>query len=251
MGYVRLDESTAGREGVTLEFKELIEVVNEIFGKLVQDYGSLGIAAAMFAESAGVPFASAVVIITSGPMIFSGKVSFWSVLAASTAGIILGSLLSYSLGFMSSIAGRYIKKSLINGPDLPEEKGKRRSRIVRLWERYGIFSVFMAQLWGVTRTFISFPAGVMKMNILLFISYTALGGVLFSLGAIGFSIALTGAMSMVVSITRFLLGLSPWVWVGALLVLVTAIILYRKYRLRLSPLHILRRGKTLLTIRRK
>lgn len=231
-----------------MELTELIKAINEIFGKLVQDYGSLGIAISMFAESAGVPFASAVVLITAGPMIFAGKVSFWSVLLASTAGIILGSLFSYSLGFLGSSAGRYIKRSLFTDPEHPKVN-QGRSRITQLWERYGSFSVFMAQLWGVTRTFISFPAGVMKMNIFVFVCYTALGGLIFSLGAIGFSIILTSVVNMALNAIRVILELSPLIWAGILLFLVGMLFLY--WQKRLSPLSILRRGKALLTLKRK
>lgn len=193
---------------------EVLQEISSFLGLLVQKYGPLGIAAAMFAESAGVPFASTVVILTSGSMIFSGKATFWSMLISSTAGIILGSVFSYSVGFLTSIAGKMIKRTYLSRftHQPVTEKQPRQSRVFALWEKYGSFSVFMGQLWGVTRTFISFPAGAMHMNILLFIVYTALGGALFSLGAIGFSMALTGAMGLLLKLVRLLLGLSPWIW---------------------------------------
>jgi membrane protein DedA with SNARE-associated domain len=210
-----------------MELVEFFQEFSEWLGRFTAQYGSLGIAAAMFAESAGVPFASAVVLFTSGSMIFSGKISFWAVFVASTTGIILGSLFSYLLGFLSGFAGRRLKKTLWLRKKEPPAR-KRRSRVYSFWEKYGSFSVFMGQFWGVTRTFISFPAGAMQMNILIFIVYTALGGALFSLGAIGFSIIFTGAVGLILKLFAVLFSLSPWVWPGVAFLIAVLIYFYRR-----------------------
>ncbi|MEW5785502.1 MAG: VTT domain-containing protein [Bacillota bacterium] len=205
-----------------------IEQIIAFLGQIVNQYGSLGIAAAMFAESAGVPFASAVIFITSGGMILSGKISFWSILLASTAGITLGSVCGYSIGFISIKAGRVLKNTFLSRFFARPVRPHRQSRIYSFWEKYGSFSVFMGQFWGVTRTFISFPAGAMHMNILLFIIYTTLGGALFSLFAIGLSMLLTGFMGLLLKYLKLLLALPPWFWAGLGLLLLTAIIFYRR-----------------------
>ena len=206
-------------------------------GGLIDRYGLLGIAAAMFAESAGVPFASAVVIATAGSLIFSGKFPLWLILVASTLGITAGSVCSYCIGLVTSKMGCLIKDTLQRRlPDRSKRKVKlkfpHRSKVYALWEKYGSFSIFMGQLWGVTRTFISFPAGAMHMNILLFIIYTALGGALFSLTAIGTSLLLTKFMGLILSYLRYLLSLSPWLWGGLLLCLAVLIMLWRRYNLK-------------------
>lgn len=227
---------------------ELVREMSAYLGWLVEQYGSLGIAAAMFAESAGVPFASAVVILTSGSIVFSGKVSFWAMLAASTAGITLGSVFSYSLGFLSSVAGRKIKAFFPCKPAPPvKKKAQKRSRVRELWEKYGTFSVFMGQFWGVTRTFISFPAGAMHMNILLFTVYTALGGALFSLAVIGFSIALTGAMGLLLRLLQLALGLPPWIWAISALFLAVVAYYYRRCGWKISPAALLSWGRSRFT----
>lgn len=208
-----------------MEPAELFESVLEFIGLLVQRYGPLGIAAAMFAESAGVPFASAVVIVTAGGFIYSGRVSFWALLAASTAGITAGSMVAYFLGYLSSTAGHFIKDTFMRRParqETPPLTARSKSRVLRFWERYGSFSVFMGQLFGFTRTFISFPAGAMKMNFFLFVAYTALGGALFSVLAIGFSMAITGALGLLLRFVRHMLSLPPWTWAGILFVLMAA-----------------------------
>lgn len=197
-----------------MENIEPFESIYEMLEALVARYGALGISAAMFLESAGVPFASTVVIVVSGSLILRGTVSFWSIFFASTMGITLGSALSYLLGMAGSALGRAARNSHIypfqhnhhRTSDLPPGG----SKISHMWRKYGNFSVFMAQFWGVTRTFISYPAGAMHMKFTLFIIYTFLGGSLFSLLLIALSIALTQSLGLTIKILKALVGLPPW-----------------------------------------
>lgn len=197
-----------------MENVEPFESIFELMEMIIAKYGVVGIAAAMFAESAGVPFASAILILTSGTLILRGTLSFWSIFIASTIGITLGSIFSYLLGMLGSIVGRKVKSNYYsqNNYSKPAKDDFKQtpSKIKYMWKRYGNFSIFMAQLWGVTRTFISFPAGAMQMNFYLFIAYTFLGGSIFSLAAIGLSIVLTGTMGATIRFLRSLAGFSPW-----------------------------------------
>jgi membrane protein DedA with SNARE-associated domain len=215
----------------TLENIEAFEYIFEMLDLMIARFGALGIAVAMFAESAGVPFASAIVLLTAGTMILRGTVSFWSILLASTVGITLGSIFSYFLGMLGSIVGKKVKTSFFHHQieRYDQSIDDSPSRIAKLWRKYGNFSIFMAQLWGVTRTFISYPAGAMKMNIHLFIVYTFLGGALFSLAAILLSITLTSTVSLTLKMIKFLSGLSPWLIALPVGILLFLIYLYFHY----------------------
>jgi len=92
-----------------MENIEPFETIYEFLKMLIARYGAFGIAAAMFAESAGVPFASAIVLLTAGSMILGGNVSFWSIFWASTIGITLGSIVSYLIGMVGSVVGRKMR----------------------------------------------------------------------------------------------------------------------------------------------
>lgn len=193
---------------INVENIEPFETIYDIFEMLVAKYGALGIAAAMFAESAGVPFASAIVLLTAGTMILRGTVSFWAIFWASTIGITLGSVISYLIGMIGSVLGRKMRFNYYKQPTA--RPGRRRdSKLRQLWKRYGNFSIFMAQLWGFSRTFISFPAGAMHMNFYVFVAYTFLGGMLFSLIAIGSSLILTHTMGLTLRLLKTMLSLSP------------------------------------------
>ena len=209
-----------------IEQIEHLEPVYDLLEILISRYGITGIAAAMFAESAGVPFASLIVLLTAGTMVLRGSVSFLSLLLASTLGITLGSIFSYLLGLLGSMAGTAVKSGIFHHrPDQKKENSLvKKSRFLRLWEKYGNFSIFMAQLWGFSRTFGSIPAGAMHMNFFIFVIYTFLGGALFSFAYIAASIALTGTMSATMGILRIVLNISPWLFI--IVILATAAAVY-------------------------
>jgi membrane protein DedA with SNARE-associated domain len=217
---------------ITMDNIEPFETIYEVIEMLIAKYGAIGIAAAMFAESAGVPFASAVVLLTAGTMILRGSVSFWSILLASTIGITLGSIFSYTLGLLGSIVGSAVRATYLQNRLNTRQTiaTSSRSKFAHLWDRYGNFSIFMAQLWGFSRTFISFPAGAMHMNFYLFIVYTFLGGSIFSLFAILASIALTRTMSYTIMALRALAGLSPWLITIPVLIVLLVIYYFFFYR---------------------
>lgn len=223
---------------ISMENIELFETIYDLFEMMIARYGAMGIAAAMFAESAGVPFASAIVLLTAGSMILRGGVSFWSIFWASTIGITLGSIVSYLIGMGGRFVGSIVRVSYFNNSqrdDLPTQN-HRKSKLHLLWKRYGNFSIFMAQLWGFSRTFISFPAGAMRMNFLIFVVYTFLGGMLFSLLAIGSSLILTHTMGLTLRLLRSMLSLSPWLLLIPAILIVAAIIylLIRKKKAALT-----------------
>ncbi len=204
---------------------EPYETIYSFMEMVISNYGVLGIAIAMFAESAGVPFASAVIVLAAGPMILQGKVSFWAVLIASTLGITFGSIFSYIIGLMGQKVGRVIKgsyKQRFNSIDDLSDYQSSSGRFKMLWNRYGKFSIFMAQLWGVTRTFVSYPAGALNINFFVFVIYTFFGGALFSLLAIGVSIVLTGTLSATIKIIISVIENVPWL----LLILPLLVIVY-------------------------
>lgn len=216
---------------------EPLEPLFEMLELLIARYGSWGIAAAMFAESAGVPFASAVVLLTAGTLILRGSVNFWSIFIASTIGITFGSIFSYIIGLLGSMAGTAVKSGFFhNQPRALDDEtaGKSDSKIIYLFKKYGNFSVFMAQLWGITRTFGSFPAGAMHMNIFVFILYTFLGGALFSLIYITASIVLVRAMSLIYNFLKYIADLSPWLLSIPIVIIIAAAYYYFFYRHRKS-----------------
>ncbi len=226
---------------------DYLSIILEFLGQMVERYGALGIAAAMFTESLGVPFASTVVFLSAGSLIYSGKITFWPLFGASTAGITLGSIAGYFLGYVSRAMGHVIKLTF-RGRRLSRKppEVKKKSKVWQFIEHYGSFSVFMAQLFGLTRTFISFPAGIMKMNLPLFTVYTALGGALFSLVSISLSILLTGVVKAFYGYIRLLLHQPAPVWIVTVALVAGMIWLYRHLGWKVPLDKLIDRGKSWL-----
>ncbi len=227
-----------------METLEFLEPLYETIELLISRYGSLGIGVAMFAESAGVPFASSIVFLTAGTLILRGSCSFWSIFISSTIGITLGSICSYIIGLLGSMVGSAVKERFNHGHNIFGRSRSRagiahRSKILWFFDKYGNFSIFMGQLWGFSRTFISFPAGAMHMNFFLFIIYTFLGGALFSLLTIGASIVLTGTMSIMLRTLKTMFDFSPWLLLIPAFLIAAFIYYYRHrgWKINLSVVH--------------
>ncbi len=201
-----------------MDIVDTLMAFSEILDDLVVKYGYLGIVAAMTAESAGIPFASALVILTAGKLIATGKITIMGAIFASAIGITLGSLISYIIGYLGRKLGKAINSTILHGKF--SRVPYHRTRINDLYEKYGNFALIIAQLFGTTRTFVSFPAGAMNMNILLFLAYTTAGGLIFSVFAIFASIFLNKIMTIIFTLLHEIVALPYWVWPLFLLLLI-------------------------------
>lgn len=125
----------------------------------------------MFLESTGIPFASMPAFASTSYLLAQGKFNFWMAVLIGGIGNALGSSVSYLMGYFF---GDIIRKRRTKESSQDREQ-KLRSYI----ERYGTKTIFFAQLFGFTRVFISFPAGLLKMNFLKFFFATFFGGMIF------------------------------------------------------------------------
>ncbi|GAG61178.1 unnamed protein product [marine sediment metagenome] len=142
----------------------------------------VGLGLGMFLESLGIPFASTPFLIISSEKVGENFFTYiFSVLAGSIGGT-FGSSISYGIGKGIIAPLRMLKNN-------NSKNSKKRSRTGEFINKYGEFSVFIAQLIGQTRTFISYPAGVLKFNFKKFVLYTFLGSAIWcalTLGLITF-----------------------------------------------------------------
>lgn len=144
-------------------------------------YGIFGLAIGAFLESLGIPAASAVIDLTAGILIVTGRTNFIEALLISDLGLVLGSLASYYLGFFgSNLYRKYRRKA-----------AKKNSKMKTWFHKYGDLSILFGQLFGPARTWISYPAGISKYNVIKFTVYTAIGGALYLATAIFISLSLT------------------------------------------------------------
>ena len=131
--------------------------------------GYPGIALLMATESACIPLPSEIIMPFAGYLVAQGHFTLIGVATAGAIGCNLGSIVAYAAGQYGGrpIVERYGRYVLIDGHDL--------DRADRFFERYGDWAVLIGRLLPVIRTFIAFPAGVVKMPLLRFHVFTFVG----------------------------------------------------------------------------
>jgi membrane protein DedA with SNARE-associated domain len=161
----------------------------EILTNVLQTIGWFGVVVIMALESANIPIPSEVTMPLAGWMLVQAKGGtalqafllggFWG-----AVGCTVGSVISYWLGAWGGrpLVERYGKWILVSEEDLENAD--------RWFNRWGDWASFISRLLPIVRTFISFPAGVTRINfprftVLSFIGsfiwcgFLALGGFFF------------------------------------------------------------------------
>lgn len=145
--------------------EKVINAVTEYIAAL----GYWGIAIGMAIESCNIPLPSEVILPFGGFLAAQGKLNFFLAALAGNVGGTVGSIVSYYLGFKGGrpLLERYGRYFWISQREL--------ALADRWFARWGEATVFFTRLLPVIRTFISFPAGVARMNFKRFVVYTFFG----------------------------------------------------------------------------
>lgn len=132
--------------------------------------GPFGVFLLMVPESACIPVPSEITLLAAGFAVHQGWMPFSTALAAATAGNLVGSLIAYGVGRLTS--GTAAAGSLDRGL----------ARCDELFARHGIRAVFLARLMPLARTFVSLPAGHARVAVAPFVFMTTVGCVLWASG---------------------------------------------------------------------
>lgn len=149
--------------------------LSQMITQWVELYGYIGIFVAMAVESSCIPIPSEVIMPFGGYMVWAGHLNFWGVIFAGTFGNLVGSLITFLMGKYAGREAfrRYGKYVALSDKHLLWAE--------KWFERRGHITVFVARLLPAVRTFISLPAGLAAMSLILFSIYTLLGSFLWSL----------------------------------------------------------------------
>jgi len=134
-----------------------------------RDIGYPGIVVLMAVESSIIPLPSELVMPPAGYLAAKGEMSLPLVIVCGVLGSVFGALANYGLAAWLGRAfvhrmGRYV---------LVSERSLERSE--RFFAAHGEISTFIARMLPVIRHLISLPAGLARMPIPRFVSFTALG----------------------------------------------------------------------------
>jgi membrane protein DedA with SNARE-associated domain len=149
-----------GLFGVFMVFDVVVSWLVGVVGFL--GYG--GIFLLMFLESTFFPFPSEVVIVPAGYLAFLGELNLGLVILMGVLGSLCGAWLNY---FIADRFGRRVLLRFLRECHLV--------RVEDFFRRHGHVSMFNGRLIPVVRQYISFPAGLARMNGWRFSLYTGLG----------------------------------------------------------------------------
>lgn len=135
----------------------------------VGSLGYFGIISLMALESSFFPFPSEVVVPPAGYLAAKGEMNLSVVIVCGIAGSILGALVNYYLAVRMgrTLIIKYGKYFFVS-----EEKF---ARMETFFNKHGEITTFVGRLLPGIRQYISFPAGIARMNMGKFIFFTALG----------------------------------------------------------------------------
>ncbi len=123
----------------------------------------------MTLESSSVPIPSEVVMTLAGALASKGILDFWLAYIVALAGSTLGMIIDYYIGFFigKDILYKYMKRFKI--------KNKSFNDFDMWFERNAIAAIFFSRLLPIVRTWMSFPAGFIKMPMKKFLFYSISG----------------------------------------------------------------------------
>jgi membrane protein DedA with SNARE-associated domain len=166
----------------------VLEIIDKIvipfLTSLYAALGYGGVMVAMSIESAMIPLPSELILPFAGFLVSDpsqvepltkGPWSFWIVVIVATIGNTIGSLIGYAIGAWGGRPflerwGRYL---LIRPHEIELAD--------HFFQKYGSATAFFSRLLPIVRTFISFPAGVARMNLVRFIAYSTAGALIWSI----------------------------------------------------------------------
>lgn len=147
----------------------MLETIIQFIVDSVAHLGYPGIVILMFLESSFFPFPSEVVMVPAGYLASQGQMDFTTVILMGIIGSILGALFNY---WLAVTLGRKLLHKYEKWFFLNEEKLQ---KVEKYFESHGEISTFIGRLIPLIRQYISFPAGIARMNIPKFCFYTGLG----------------------------------------------------------------------------
>ncbi len=146
-------------------YQLFIELVN-----LVESLGYLGLFIMTMVEGTFIPIPNELTLIPAGFLVAKGLMKMWIVLVVSILGNICGALINYYIAYHygRSLVQKYGKYVFFTEEKLAKVEG--------FFKKHGPISVFIGRIMPGLKHFISFPAGLGKMNLKQFCIYTGSGG---------------------------------------------------------------------------
>lgn len=150
----------------------MLEQIIDWLVNTIGQWGYFGIVVLMFLESSFFPFPSEVVVPPAGYLAAQGRMSLWLVVLAGVAGSLFGAIFNYWLAakWGRPFFEKYGRYMFISQKTL--------ARADSFFEQHGHISTFIGRLIPGIRQYISLPAGLVRMDMVLFSLFTAFGALI-------------------------------------------------------------------------
>jgi membrane protein DedA with SNARE-associated domain len=140
-----------------------------VIGQWVTSGGLVIVFALMLINSCGVPVPSEVIMPVAGLLAATGHLNIVAVIAAGIAGNVIGALLAYWLA-------RRFGRGLLLGPGRRIGISPSHLDLADRWfDRYGLPTVLFGRMLPVIHTYVSFPAGLAKIQPMWFALFSLVG----------------------------------------------------------------------------
>jgi membrane protein DedA with SNARE-associated domain len=151
---------------------------------LVNSLGPVGVGMAILLETIIPPIPSEAVLGLAGVLIRSGEMNVVPVVLFATLGSLLGAIFFYFLG---KALGPRRSHAFLDRLPLVETEDV--DRTFAWFENHGRSAVFFGRMVPIVRSFVSVPAGVVRMPFPQFLLYTAGGSLIWNSVLIGLGVA--------------------------------------------------------------
>ncbi len=190
----------------------------------IEQLGYLGVFIGMVLSSTPAPVPSELVMPFAGYLVWRGDLTLIGVVLAGTLGSLVGSLVDFAIGLYGGrrFIARYGKYILVHESRLDDAE--------RWFDRYGGLAVLICKLLPLTGIYISFLAGIVRMDVKRFSLYTIIGSLLWCLALAYVGLLLGPDWSD-------LAELVPYIYTGVTIGVVS-VIGYLIYRFEWQPSHV-------------
>ncbi len=151
---------------------------------LVERLGPVGVGLAILLETVIPPIPSEAVLGLAGVLIRSGDMQIVPVILFATLGSLLGAVFFYYIG--RTLGPR---RSHLFLDRLPLVETEDVDKTFEWFARHGRSAVFFGRMVPIVRSFVSVPAGVVRMPFWQFLLYTAAGSLIWNSVLIGLGVA--------------------------------------------------------------
>jgi membrane protein DedA with SNARE-associated domain len=142
---------------------------------LVDKLGAVGVGLTILIETVIPPIPSEAVLGAAGVLINSGRMSIVPVIFFATLGSLAGAMFFYAIG---RALGPERSRAFLNRLPLVEDEDVENT--FRWFEQHGRPAVLLGRMVPIVRSFISVPAGVVRMPLGSFLLFTAIGSLIWN-----------------------------------------------------------------------